>query len=373
MKIKIKKLTPLLKAAAVVIIAALIILSPAAAEYNEWPWWEWEYEHEWEREDPEEYIEPESEPEPDTDIIGHIINNSVILRLGSPRAIVNGKLKYIDGESDHTIRRVFPFIDQNSRTLVPVRFIAESLGCAVYANFDGIMREVAVVAPSGAEIIMRIGDNVVEISGIPVVMDTAPALTAENRTFIPVRPFAETGLGMNVSFVSSERIIIITEIYLGGDDSPLAEEIGQRISCFLPVWPLDMSRVQAEWRNWPQYPASFGGGYHAGTDFAIPSGNNVYSVYSGIVFDVIDLGTRSYGKYIIIRSIVGGEVIYIYYAHLSEQLARPGDRVIAGDIIGRSGNTGFSTGPHLHFEVRNAGRNFGSLENPTHNPYDFLP
>ncbi len=43
------------------------------------------------------------------------------------------------------------------------------------------------------------------------------------------------------------------------------------------------------------------------------------------------------------------------YAHLSEILVRPGQRVTAGTPVGREGNSGHSTGPHLHFEVRLAG------------------
>jgi murein DD-endopeptidase MepM/ murein hydrolase activator NlpD len=99
----------------------------------------------------------------------------------------------------------------------------------------------------------------------------------------------------------------------------------------------------------------------------------VRSAYSGIVEASVEAGYSSYGEYIVIKSIIGGRERYIYYAHLSERSANEGDKVTAGDIIGKTGNTGFSTGPHLHYEVRDENKNHGSPDNPALNPYDYLP
>jgi murein DD-endopeptidase MepM/ murein hydrolase activator NlpD len=131
-----------------------------------------------------------------------------------------------------------------------------------------------------------------------------------------------------------------------------------------------MSKVTRELKNWPAY---LDGTYHAGTDFAVPLGSNVYSTYNGVVDTVRDLGSASYGKYVVIKSIINGKVRYIYYAHLNKPTVEEKQTVMAGDIIGESGTTGNSEGPHLHYEVRNENKHYGSLDNPTLNPYDYLP
>jgi murein DD-endopeptidase MepM/ murein hydrolase activator NlpD len=97
-------------------------------------------------------------------------------------------------------------------------------------------------------------------------------------------------------------------------------------------------------------------GFHTGIDIACPTGSEVFAVQSGTV-----TGTtwgKSYGTQIVIdqdaiegaKRIPGGWAIY---AHLSKVLVKPGDKVKKGDKIGLSGNTGNSTGPHLHYEIRN--------------------
>jgi murein DD-endopeptidase MepM/ murein hydrolase activator NlpD len=149
-----------------------------------------------------------------------------------------------------------------------------------------------------------------------------------------------------------------------------SEPVYNKLDSTEPVWPFDKSKVTRELKNWPTYTD---GTYHAGTDFAIPLGSDIYSAYSGVVDTVKDLGAASYGKYIVIKSIIDGNVRYIYYGHLNEQMVQEGDRVMAGDKIGESGTTGYSTGPHLHYEVRNENKNHGSLDNPSLNPYDYLP
>lgn len=99
-------------------------------------------------------------------------------------------------------------------------------------------------------------------------------------------------------------------------------------------------------------------GYHTGVDYAVPVGTDVFAMQGGTV-TAANWG-RSYGVQVIIdqdalndgtpNRIPGGWAIY---AHLSESLVKPGQRVEKGQLIGKSGNTGNSTGPHLHTEVRN--------------------
>ncbi|MGW0498006.1 transglycosylase family protein [Streptomyces sp. NPDC003007] len=99
-------------------------------------------------------------------------------------------------------------------------------------------------------------------------------------------------------------------------------------------------------------------GYHTGVDFPVPTGTTVKSVAAG---SVVSAGWGgSYGYQVVIRH---GDGRYSQYAHLSAISVRDGQSVSAGQRIGRSGSTGNSSGPHLHFEVR-TGSGFGSDVDP---------
>lgn len=92
-------------------------------------------------------------------------------------------------------------------------------------------------------------------------------------------------------------------------------------------------------------------GYHTGVDFACPEGTEVYAVADGKVLEaksVVSWG-GSYGNAIIVDHGDGRRAIY---AHLSKIKVRANQKIVAGQLIGLSGNTGNSSGPHLHFEVR---------------------
>ena len=96
---------------------------------------------------------------------------------------------------------------------------------------------------------------------------------------------------------------------------------------------------------------------HAGVDWAVPTGTPVRAAAAGRVVHAGDRG--GYGRTVIIDH--GGSLATLY-AHLSVVSVGNGQNVERGQVIGAVGSTGFSTGPHLHFEVRVAG-----------NPVDPLP
>lgn len=89
------------------------------------------------------------------------------------------------------------------------------------------------------------------------------------------------------------------------------------------------------------------GSFHTGIDLAMPSGSAVFAADGGTV--VFAGRQSSYGKLVVISH--GGNT-ESYYAHNSSLLVKRGDKVFKGQKIALSGNTGRSTGPHLHFEVR---------------------
>jgi hypothetical protein len=93
-----------------------------------------------------------------------------------------------------------------------------------------------------------------------------------------------------------------------------------------------------------------GGRTHKGIDVALPIGTPLKAVMDGVISKAQSgSGERSYGLYVEIQHSGGKSTLY---AHMSKINVKVGDQVKKGDIIGLSGNSGFSTGPHLHFELR---------------------
>lgn len=98
-------------------------------------------------------------------------------------------------------------------------------------------------------------------------------------------------------------------------------------------------------------PFTGGAAMHAGLDFKGPIGAPIHAAAKGSVSFV---GQKSgYGNVV---EVSHGNGLITRYAHMSRFAARPGQRVVAGAVIGAIGNTGRSTGPHLHFEVRHYDR-----------------
>ncbi|MBR6963697.1 MAG: peptidoglycan DD-metalloendopeptidase family protein [Prevotella sp.] len=93
------------------------------------------------------------------------------------------------------------------------------------------------------------------------------------------------------------------------------------------------------------------GRMHKGLDIKVYVGDTIRAAWSGKV-RIVKYEAAGYGKYVVIQHYNGLETIY---AHMSKQLVREGETVRAGEPIGLGGNTGRSTGSHLHFETRYKG------------------
>jgi murein DD-endopeptidase MepM/ murein hydrolase activator NlpD len=90
---------------------------------------------------------------------------------------------------------------------------------------------------------------------------------------------------------------------------------------------------------------------HHGIDFAMPEGTALRSFSDGVVERVVNFGHNNLGKGVFIRNDDGTESIY---GHMSEIDVKAGQHLHSGDVIGLSGNTGNSTGPHLHYGMQDA-------------------
>ncbi|WP_439505280.1 M23 family metallopeptidase [Sediminibacterium sp.] len=90
---------------------------------------------------------------------------------------------------------------------------------------------------------------------------------------------------------------------------------------------------------------------HAGLDFTAPAGTPIYATADGVVKDA-GFNTGGFGNRVVVNHGFGYETLY---AHMVRIKARVGTRVKRGEVIGYVGNTGKSTGPHLHYEVHKNG------------------
>ncbi len=114
-------------------------------------------------------------------------------------------------------------------------------------------------------------------------------------------------------------------------------------------WPLDKVSITQYFGKSISARRLYVSGSHNGIDFRAPIGTPIKTALSGIVTDTEAIRTKSgcqYGKFVLIKHPNGLSTIY---GHLSLVSVQPGDTVITGDIIGYSGDTGYATGPHLHF------------------------
>lgn len=114
------------------------------------------------------------------------------------------------------------------------------------------------------------------------------------------------------------------------------------------IFPLPVVAEMTSAFGWRIHPIAGTRRMHNGTDFGAPLGTPVLAVYPGEVSHADWSG--GYGLMVTLRHLEGTQESR--YAHLSEIYVQPGEWVEQGTVIGRLGNTGYSTGPHLHFEWR---------------------
>ncbi len=183
----------------------------------------------------------------------------------------------------------------------------------------------------------------------------------------------EVGAGDSLSTIAQYFFTDVPSIASANQLSPpYPIRIGQKL--FIPLssigkafhvennrylWPT-FGVISSEY-GWRTHPITQQRSFHAGTDIAAPEGAPIFAAGSGLVTFVGENG--GYGLTI----DIDGDRHMFRYAHLSQISVLQGQRVQQGELIGRIGSTGQSTGPHLHFEIRT----LSSRE--TLNPVDFLP
>ena len=106
----------------------------------------------------------------------------------------------------------------------------------------------------------------------------------------------------------------------------------------------------------PQFYKRWGYAGHNGIDWGIPVGTPIKATADGNV-DKVDFENGGYGNFVRMSHKDGNKKYYTYYAHLHSTAVKAGQKITAGTVVGFSGNTGASTGPHLHFGVKIDGQN----------------
>ena len=133
---------------------------------------------------------------------------------------------------------------------------------------------------------------------------------------------------------------------------------GMYLTTLRPLWDLSLP-----FEKGASVSSHFGprnGKHHDGIDFPLVKGALIFAVQSGWVSKA-----QVYNGYGNVVEITHGDGVITRYGHLSSYPVSVGDRVSQGDVIGASGNTGISAGPHLHFEIR--------VNGVPQNPYYYLP
>lgn len=137
-----------------------------------------------------------------------------------------------------------------------------------------------------------------------------------------------------------------------------ADNMSASIPAICPIKPdKDLYRISSSY-GYRRHPILGYSLMHKGMDFALKSGSPVYSTGDGTV-ESIKMELRGYGRQVVVDHGFGYKT---RYAHLKEILVTEGMKVTRGEQIATSGNTGLSSGPHLHYEVMYKGRNV----NPAH-------
>ena len=220
---------------------------------------------------------------------------------------------------------------------------------------------------------------------LAAIVGANPGISSLDRLPVGLELLIPPGEGMVVALDLEQTVLDLVKIYgvspvalarANKIDSPADLRPGQLL--FLPgVTPrhaLDRLAEVREQENtyiWPVHgrltsffgPRRLGMGtsnFHSGLDIAAPTGTPVVAARAGTV-TFAGWSNRGFGNLVKIRHAGGAET---WYAHFNRILVTVGQQVRQGEVVGRIGSTGISTGPHLHFEVHEGGR--------PHDPLRFL-
>ena len=161
--------------------------------------------------------------------------------------------------------------------------------------------------------------------------------------------FIVSGIDRNISNKAKEMVLTLrnkTDTLAKPTTKVLQEDDGSGTSTGKLMWPAGNSSLISSYFGHRESPGGIGSTYHEGIDIAVGTGTTVRAADGGTV-EIAGW----YGGYGILVTVNHGNGMTTYYGHNSSVLVSNGQKVSKGDAIARSGSTGNSTGPHVHFGV----------------------
>jgi len=245
---------------------------------------------------------------------------------------IDGEKINLENENPHGMLVTFEWQQYRVKRGDTVSGIAQNFGVSVGAIIASNEISNARRLQEGANI------RVPNIDGIPYQIQKGDSLSKISASFnVPLEVI------LDVNDIQSDIINQGETIFIPGarmNDIDLRLSLGD-----LFMYPLS-SRYITSGYGMRKDPISGVLQFHAGVDFRASTGTTIMASLDGVVSVVGE--NWLYGKYIIINHSNGYKTLY---GHLSAFSVKQGDRVIRGRKIGEVGNTGYSTGPHLHFGI----------------------
>src|SRR5665647_110891 len=226
------------------------------------------------------------------------------------RLLTQYKLMYKDLS---TVEKVLDEIEQRDNNLYRVIFESDPIPSTIRkAGFGGVNRYSQLESFNNSELVIKTAEKLDVIS---------------KQAYIQAKSYDEV---MQMS-LNKEKLI-------------------SSMPAIMPISNKSLKSTASGWgfRFHPIYKINQ---FHYGMDFTASIGTKIYATGDGVVKDVQSIG-GGYGKFIVIDHGFGYQTLY---GHMSGFNVKPGDHVKRGSIIGFVGNTGTSTGPHVHYEVHKNG------------------
>ncbi|MEI8399961.1 MAG: M23 family metallopeptidase [Alcaligenaceae bacterium] len=211
-------------------------------------------------------------------------------------------------------------------------------------SFDSLLRQLGVLQAN----YQRLDAISRRVAGLAGLSATDLQIVSENDDMVRLKPEAPPKLGARVeqqlralqaTMVKKTEQFMLLDLTLTKHAARVA-----RKPTAMPI--ASVSQLSSAY-GWRLHPFHAEPSLHEGLDFAAPSGTPILAASGGVVRTAAS--QSSFGNLI---EIDHGEGLLTRYAHAKVLLVKKGDLVVRGQMIARVGSTGLSTGPHLHFEVR---------------------